>query len=329
MEVNQTRVSELAECIPNFSEGQDPQLLELLKQSMLSSEASLLDHNHDPDHNRSVFTLAGKLADIEKAVIESAAIAVDQIDLRKHRGVHPRIGAIDVVPIVPLDGCSMESCVATAQAIGKQVWQQLKLPVYFYGYAAKSRERQQLQTVRKFGFEMLAVIVERNELLPDVGGPSLHPTAGACCIGVRQFMIAFNIQLADKDDQVAKRIAGEIRESSGGLSGVKALGFYIKSKQQAQVSINLTRLEETSLHQVFNKVREEARKYSVQVLGSELIGLAPHKALLPGGGRTLGIAGFHPGMVLENCLQKAKVSGRTTESPDPNDPMQCGKRESE
>ena len=289
------------ECVPNFSEGRDRELIERVGKALSATGARLLDVHSDPDHNRSVFTLAGSIASFGQAVLEAAAVAVQRIDLTRHLGRHPRIGALDVVPLVPLADTRHKACVDAAHRLGRQLWTDLGVPVYFYGSAARQPARARLETVRKLGFERLSELVRLGRVLPDIGGPELHPTAGACCVGVRKLMVAFNVLLARRDAIAAKRIANTVRESSGGLAGVKALGLYLPAAGLAQVSMNLTDLDRTSVPDAFDAVCGEAAKQGIQVLGSELVGLAPSLALGPDPGR-LRIRGFHRGMLLDERL---------------------------
>ncbi len=297
------------ECVPNFSEGRDKVLLLKLGRALRASGLGLLDTHSDPDHHRSVFTLVGALDSVDRAVITAASTAVREIDLTQHRGTHPRIGVLDVVPLVPLGDTSREDCVDAAWSLGERMWDELRVPVYFYGEAACRPGRVRLESVRKLGFERLASLVRRGKALPDVGGPELHPTAGACCVGVRKIMVAFNVLLGDQDSRTAKRIAGAVRESSGGLAGVKALGMYLGSARLAQVSMNLTDLDKTSVDIAFEAVAREAERHGVPVLGSELVGLAPRSAL----GRCpehLQIRGFSNNMLLEERLREARLASR-------------------
>lgn len=294
-------MTQLAECVPNFSEGRDPTTLDRLERAVGMSGAAVLDRHSDYDHNRSVLTFAADLAVIAEAVVAAAEEAVRSIDLNSHTGTHPRIGALDVVPIVALDDTPWDACVRLAQSIGGRLWSELGLPVYFYGQAAVRKERQRLETVRKLGFERLARYVRGGEHLPDIGGPDLHASAGACCVGVRPPLVAYNIVLDCRDAEPAKRIASLIRASGGGLPGVKALGMYLESAQIAQVSMNVTRPDLTPLPLVFDEVSRQAAGLGVGVVGSELVGLAPRAALGPDP-RRLRIIGFHDGMVLEERL---------------------------
>ena len=294
-------MTQLAECVPNFSEGRDPTTLDRLERAVRTSGAAVLDRHSDHDHNRSVLTFAADLAVIADAVMAAAEEAVRSIDLNSHTGTHPRIGALDVVPIVALEGTPWAACVRLARSIGERLWRELGVPVYFYGQAAVRKERQRLETVRKLGFERLAKFVRRGTHLPDIGGPELHASAGACCVGVRPPLVAYNIVLDCRDAEPAKRIASRIRASAGGLPGVKALGMYLESAQVAQVSINVTRPDLAPLPLVFDEVSRHAAALGVGVVGSELVGLVPRAALGPDPGH-LQIIGFHDGMVLEERL---------------------------
>lgn len=291
-------------CVPNYSVGRDTCLLDRLSATLRLGGAALLDRHADPDHNRSVYTLAGSLAEIRSSVLGAARLAVAHIDLAAHRGTHPRIGAIDVVPIVPLE--DEAACIDTAREIGERLWGELRVPVYYYGAVARKTERTRLESVRKLGFARLSESVRRGHVLPDVGGPALHPKAGACCVGVRPPMAAYNVHIAAGDARAARRVASSVRESSGGLPGVKALGMYLASAGTAQVSMNLTRLDETPVFAAFDAVCKEAARLGVPVLDSQLVGLVPRAALGPDPDR-LRIRGFHEGMILEASLERAGV----------------------
>ncbi len=301
-------MNHLVECIPNVSEGCDKAWLTDLEGIATSFGVASLDLHTDPDHNRSVLTLVGQLDAVPNAIDGIAEAAVEHIDLRQHQGVHPRVGALDVVPIVALGDVAPEACVDVARSLGARLWDHLRVPVYLYGEACTTASRRRLETVRRHGFAKLARSVRQGEFLPDVGGPELHPTAGACCVGVREAMVAFNVQLAGRDASVAKRIARRIRESSGGLPGVKALGLYLESAGVAQVSMNLTDLGRTTAEQALDAVDQMAGPEGAQVLGAELVGLAPRAALGTGPER-LRILGFNEGMILENRLGAVQPHG--------------------
>ncbi len=294
----------LIECVPNFSEGRDRQVVRRIEQAIVSVDGvTLLDQSMDVDHNRSVFTFAGAPDPVAAAVLRAASVAVEAIDLRRHQGVHPRLGAIDVVPFVPLRGVTADDCVNLAHQLGERLWQQLRLPCYFYGDAAFSEQRRKLENVRRGGFERLRQALPGDlSRIPDVGGPALHPSAGAAAIGVRKFLIAFNVNLASTDVAIAKKIAAAIRESSGGLPAVKALGLELRSRNLTQVSVNLTDFERTPLHLVFETIKHEAERLGTRVVASEIVGLVPKKALETAAAHCLQIESFRPEMVLENRL---------------------------
>jgi glutamate formiminotransferase len=295
------------ECIPNFSEGRDRAVLDRIAGAIDSTRGViLLDRTHDADHNRSVFTFVGGPDELERALAAAAAIAVECVDLRRHSGVHPRIGAIDVIPIVPLEGSSREECVALARRVAQILWERFEIPSYFYGDAALAENRRKLENIRRGGFQgLLKALPGDPERRPDTGGPGLHPTAGATAIGVRKFLIAFNINLATADVSIARQIAKTIRESGGGLPAVKALGLELASRGITQVSMNLTDFERTSLHEVFGWVKHEAERLGTHVAGSEIIGLVPRKAIEMAAERFLQIENFDSGLVFENRLRDA------------------------
>ncbi len=295
---------ELIECVPNFSEGRDQRTIQAIQDAICSAgEVVLLDQQCDPDHNRCVMTFAGAPEPVLRATLAGVAEAVRRIDLTAQRGVHPRIGAADVVPFVPLEGVSMEDCVRLAWRAGEQIWERCRVPVYFYEAAARRPGRARLENVRRGQFEGLreAARVDPSRR-PDVGGPDLHPTAGATAVGARKVLIAYNINLATSDVEVAKRIARSIRASSGGLPCVKAMGVMLASRNLAQVSTNLTDFEITPPHVVFQAVRDQAAKYGVGIAGSELIGLIPRRALEMAVGVDLQWENLTPDSVLEQRL---------------------------
>lgn len=264
------------------------------------SGVAILNQTSDWDHNRSVFTFAGSPDAVAEAAFRGIERAVQFIDLTQHAGVHPRVGAADVVPLVPVSGVSLEFCVQLAAQLGDRAWRELHVPVYLYEAAARRPDRVNLANIRRGHFEKLREQVCHDiERLPDFGTAALHPTAGACVIGARRFLIAFNINLATADVEIARRIARKIRASSGGLPAVKALGLYLESRGQAQVSTNLTNFEVTSLCAVVEAVRAQAKQCGVGIESTELIGLIPRKALETAGTCELNIA---PEQVLENRL---------------------------
>ena len=270
----------IVECIPNFSEGRDMAVIAALEKTAQSvAGASLLDVHSDVDHNRSVFTLVGAPEAIVEVVFVLAAEAVRLIDLNLHRGVHPKMGAVDVIPFVPIRGVDMDFCVELAKEAGERIARELDVPVFLYEYAASSPGRSNLADIRRGGFEGMTEKLKQKEWTPDYGKCIQHPTAGVTAIGARKPLIAFNINLNTQDIEIAKAIAKAVRESSGGLPFCKALGMSLKERGIVQVSMNLTDYEKTPIYRVFEAVRMEAERYGVGILESELVGLAPAKAL--------------------------------------------------
>ena len=288
-------IRQIVECVPNFSEGHDPRIQKNIADAVVAGGADVLWEEMDPDHNRAVITFAGRPRVVAESAFRAIAAAVASIDLRRHAGVHPRLGAADVVPLVPLEGVTMAECVALAHGLGERVWRDLRVPVFFYEAAARLPERTRLENVRRGQFE-------HSTLVPDIGGPSLDPAAGAVIVGARKLLIAFNINLTTSDVSIASQIASKIRASSGGLPRVKAMGVFLESRGLAQVSMNLTDFERTSPKAVFDAVREEAKRLGTDIRGSELVGLIPRKALEPAGPEYFQFEDFTPDRILENRL---------------------------
>lgn len=287
----------LIECVANFSEGRDASTVRAIEDAIASSEGvRVLRAERDTDHNRSVITFAGPPDAVAEGALRGIGAAVERIDLRRHQGVHPRMGAADVVPFVPLAGATLADCVAIAHRTGEAVWKRFHVPVYFYEAAARAPERRMLESCRRGGFE-------NPHVPPDVGGPALHPSAGACIIGARKILIAFNINLGTGDVAIARAIARKIRASSGGMPFLKALGLPLAARGLAQVSMNLTDFEQTPLHVVYDAVAREAALYGVEIAGSEIIGLIPQKALEDAAAHFLKCENFETGLVLENRLR--------------------------
>jgi len=302
-------MNRVIECVPNFSEGRDLAKVDAIVEAMSGvAGAWILDRTSDADHNRSVVTLAGNPEAVAEAVIRGAGKAAELIDMTRHTGVHPRIGATDVIPFVPLENVSMEECVALARRVGQELWDRYRIPVYFYEAAATRPERVNLENVRKGQYEGLREDAPRDPgRSPDIGEPRPHPTAGATAVGARKLLIAYNIYLSTSDVSVARDIACAIRSSSGRLPCVKAIGVQMKTRGLAQVSINLTDFEVTPLHRVFEAVKREAELRGHAVVGSEIIGLVPLKAIELSRGHDLQLENFSPERVLENRL--ASVAG--------------------
>jgi glutamate formiminotransferase len=301
---------QLVECVPNFSEGRDAAKMDAIVQSIVSvPEVVLLDRESDADHNRSVLTFVGPPAAVAEAAFRAVEKAASLIDLTRHQGAHPRIGAADVVPFIPIEGVTLEDCVKLAERVGSEIWNKLKIPVYFYEAAARRPERVNLENIRRGQFEALlqemATVPDRH---PDVGDPVCHPTAGATVVGARKFLIAYNINLGTADVGIAKKIAKAIRFSSGGFRYVKSMGVALTSRNLAQVSINLTDFEQTPMHLVFETVRREAERHGVPVVGSEIVGLIPRKALEMSAEYFLRYENFSPELVLEDRIADAMAS---------------------
>ncbi|HZD48885.1 MAG TPA: glutamate formimidoyltransferase [Silvibacterium sp.] len=269
--------SPLIECVPNFSEGRNADIVEAIVAAMAVDGVSLLDFSRDPDHNRSVVTIAGPPAAVVESAVRGAGRAAELINLTKQNGVHPRIGAADVIPFVPVRDISLEQCVLFARQAGAALWNRHGIPVYFYEAAAARPDRALLEEVRRGQFEGLRDAVKREVARrPDVGGPDLHPTAGASAVGARRILIAWNIYLNTSDVATARAIAREIRASAGGLAGVKAIG--VLAHGGAQISMNITDFRQAPLSQVYEAVRQKAARHGVAISRGELIGLVPEAA---------------------------------------------------
>jgi glutamate formiminotransferase / formiminotetrahydrofolate cyclodeaminase len=291
----------LVECVPNFSEGRDKSKVDAIVEAMKVDGVYLLDREMDADHNRCVITLAGERGPIQEAAIRGAGKAAELIDLNQHQGAHPRLGAADVVPFIPIEGVSIEDCINMARHVGEQIWQRFQIPVYLYEAAATSPERQNLENIRRGQFEGIRNEIATNPARkPDFGEARLHPTAGACVVGARKFLIAYNIFLSTPDVEIAKRVAKAVRFSSGGLRFVKGAGFLVRG--QAQVSMNLTDFEQTPIHRVYKMVRREAERYGVSPTSSEIVGLIPKKALEQAAEWFLQVENFDSSLILENRL---------------------------
>jgi glutamate formiminotransferase/formiminotetrahydrofolate cyclodeaminase len=301
----------IVECVPNFSEGRDASKVDAIIAAIQSVPGVvILDRELDADHNRSVVTFAAPAEVVGEAAIRGVEKAVALIDLNRHTGVHPRIGAADVVPFVPVEGVTLEDCVRIAERVGEELWKRLRLPVYLYEAAARRPERVNLENIRKGQFEGLREEVRTTpDRRPDFGDAELHPTAGATVVGARKFLIAYNINLNTPDVDIAKRIARTIRYSSGGFRYVKAMGVPLASRNLAQVSMNLTDFEQTPIHRVFEAVRTEAQRYGVEIAGSEIVGLIPNKALTMSAEWYLRVENFSPDLVLENRLAQPASRG--------------------
>lgn len=303
--MERSTVMPVIECIPNVSEGRRGDVVERMADAIRAVPGvRLLDHSSDASHNRSVFTFAGDAAAVEAAVLALYERAVADVDLRTHHGEHPRLGAVDVVPFVPIEGVSMADCVALARKVGAAVASRFAVPVYLYEEASANPLRKNLEDIRRGEFEGLAAKMASDGWAPDFGSASPHASAGASVIGARMALIAYNINLATDRIDVAKKIAAAIRHSSGGYRFVKAAGFKLEPRGIVQVSMNLTNYEKTPIFRVFETVKREAERYGVAILESEIVGLIPSAALLGAAEYYLQIEGFKANQVLENKLRE-------------------------
>jgi glutamate formiminotransferase / formiminotetrahydrofolate cyclodeaminase len=309
-------MTRLIECVPNFSEGRDAAKVDAIVAVMSAvTGVYVLDREMDGDHNRCVITLAGEPEAVAEAALKGVGKAAELIDLTTHQGAHPRVGATDVVPFIPIEGVTLDDCVALARRVGNEIWKRHRIPVFFYEAAATRPDRVNLENIRRGQFEGLRDELKRNhDRQPDIGEPKLHPTAGTTVVGARKFLVAYNVNLNTSDIGIANKIAKAIRFSSGGLRHVKSMGVALKARNLAQVSINLTDFETTPMHRVYEMVKREAERYGAIPVGSEIVGLVPKKALEMAADFFLQLEDFSPSQVLENRLQAA-LSGAPPESP--------------
>ena len=290
----------LVECIPNFSEGRRKEVVEAIVEPFKGVDGvSLLDYSADPDHNRMVVTAVGDPDVMLEVVFKAVEKAVELINMEEHKGEHPRIGAVDVIPFVPVSGVTMEECVELAHRLGKRINKELGIPIYFYEEAALRPERKRLEVIRKGEYETLKQEITKPERHPDVGEPKMHPTAGATVVGARRPLVAFNINLGTNDVKVAKEIAKAIRASSGGFSSIKARGMELKERGIVQVSMNITDYKKNPVYRVLEVVRMEAERWGVEVIGTEIIGLLPVDAILDSAKYYMQIKDFSDNQVLE------------------------------
>lgn len=294
----------VVECVPNFSEGRRPEVIEQIVAAAKSvTGAVVLDVKPDHDHNRVVVTLIGEPEAVSEAAFRACSQASQLIDMTVHHGEHPRIGATDVIPFVPLSGVTMDECVALAEALGERIARELDIPVYLYERAARMPERRNLADVRRGQYEGLCEAITSPERHPDFGPARMHKTAGATVVGARPPLVAFNVNLDSSDLKLAKRIAKQIRESSGGLPAVKALGVMLTERNLAQVSMNLVDYTVTGMHTAYQAIAEAAAAEGVGIVGSEIIGLLPMQALIDVALQSLRVESFTMAQVLESHLQ--------------------------
>ena len=297
-------MAKIVECVPNISEGRNTQVIEAVIDAVRAVKGvTLLDYSSDSSHNRTVITFIGNPEGVKEAAVGVAKKAVELIDLNHHEGEHPRMGAVDVIPFIPIKEVGMDECVALSKEVAQRVWTETKLPVFLYEESASAPNRVNLATIRKGQFEGMAQKVQEQEWEPDFGGRTVHPTAGVVAIGARMPLVAFNINLSTSNVEIASKIAKIIRRSSGGLDCVKALGVMLEERNTAQVSINMTNFHKTPLYRVLELVKTEAARYGVHVIGTEIIGLTPMQALVDSAEYYLQIEDFDFNkQVLENHI---------------------------
>ena len=300
----------IVECVPNFSEGRRREVVDELVQVISSVPgAIMLDHEMDPDHNRSLLTFAGEPGPVMEAAVRVVKRASELIDLNHHQGQHPRMGATDVVPFVPVEGVTLDDCAEMARVDGRRIGEELAIPVFLYESAASSPARVKLADVRRGEFEGLREAIGRDpSRAPDYGPNAIHTTAGATAVGARRLLVAFNANLNTGDVRIAKAVAKAIREQSGGLTHVRALGFSIEDGRRAQVSMNLVNTEATPIHRVLALIRDEAARHGAAISGCEVVGLIPEYAMLDAAEHALQLEGFRRDQVLEIRLQHPPLS---------------------
>ena len=293
-------MQQIIQCVPNFSEGRDLKKIEKIVEPFRARDGvKLLDYQNDEDHNRAVVTVVGAPEPLKEAVIEAIGVAVEVIDMRQHQGQHPRMGATDVVPFIPVKNVTPQEAVAISKDVASKVAAKYNLPVYLYEKSAASPQRQNLATIRQGQFEGMAEKIRRPEWKPDYGPAQIHPSAGATAIGARMPLVAYNVNLDTGNFEIADRIAKQVRHISGGLRYCKGIGIELKDRGIVQVSMNMTDYTKTALYRVFELIKIEARRYGVNVVGSEIIGLVPMEALIDTAAYYLGLEGFSMEQVLE------------------------------
>lgn len=297
-------MAQIIESIPNISEGKNKEVIEAcVDQIRTTAGCTLLNYSSDPNHNRTVITYIGDAKGVEEASVKLAKKAVELIDLTKHKGEHPRMGCVDVMPFVPIKDADNEDCIELSKIVGKRIAEEADLPVFLYEMSAQKEERKNLASIRKGQFEGMAEKVTSPGWEPDFGGARIHPTGGVVAVGARPPLVAYNLNLSTSDVEIAKKIAKIIREKDGGLNNVKAMGFMLEERNIAQVSINMTDFRVTPLYRVTELVKAEAKRYGVTVTGSEIVGLCPMKALIDSAEYYLQIEDFDfEKQVLENYI---------------------------
>ena len=298
-------MNKIIECVPNFSTSDSRVVEAILNKVKRAKDAHLLDYTYDDYYNRLVVTFAGNKDAVLKAAIDSAVKAVELIDMNKHKGQHPRIGAVDVVPFVPIKNINLKDCIRLAKKFGKTLAEKCNVPVYLYGEAATKPERRDIDWIRQGEYEKLRENMKNPKRKPDFGPPSPHPTAGATVTGARKIMVGFNVNLGTSDLQVAKKIARALHAKKGGLAFVKAMAAEIPEKNLTQIGMSITDFEKTPLHRVFELVKIEASRYNVPIVSSEFCGLTPLQALIDNAAYYLKIDNLNENRVLEIAVQKA------------------------
>jgi len=298
-------LKEIVECVPNFSSS-DPKVVEAILNEIRSTpRAYILDYTYDDYYNRLVVSFVGDKESVLEAMLRAANKAIELIDMRKHKGQHPRLGAVDVVPFIPIKNVTMEDCVELARKFGKALAEKHNLPVYLYAEAATSPERRDLDWIRKGEYEQLAEMIKKPERKPDFGPAEAHPTAGATITGARKLMAGFNVNLGTSDLKIAKKIAKALHSKKGGLSNVKAMAAYIPERNITQIGMSITDYEKTPLYRVFELLKIEAERYNVPIIGSEFCGMAPLKAIIDVAAYYLKIDNLTMDRVIEIAIQKA------------------------
>jgi glutamate formiminotransferase len=298
-------MDKILECVPNFSEGHDLRKIERIVNVFRAKEnVKLLDYGNDKDHNRMVVTVIGEPEALKNCIIEAVGIAIEVIDMTKHKGQHPRLGAADVIPFIPLKNMTMDEADALAKETGKALAEKYRLPVYFYEKSASAEYRQNLAAIRKGGFEGLSEKMKQPDWKPDAGPEKPHPTAGASVVGARAPLIAFNVNLHTADFKITDEIAKRVRFSGGGLPFCKAIAINLKERGMMQVSMNLTDYSQTGIHQAVEMIRSEAQQRGVSIAGSELIGLVPLQAIVDTASYYLGLEGFYVDRILETHVPR-------------------------
>jgi len=305
-------MAKIVECVPNFSEGRRPEVIgEIIREIEAVQGITLLDSEMDKDHNRAVVTFVGEPEVVEEAAFQAIKKASELINLEEHQGEHPRMGATDVCPFIPVSGVTMKTCVAMAKRLGERVGNELEIPVYLYEEAAARPDRQNLAVVRKGEYEAIRDEIATNPVRkPDFGPLKTHPRAGAMAIGARQFLVAYNVYLNTQNLDIAKKIANAVRFQTGGFRYVKAMGFDIKERRQVQISMNLVNYHGTPIYRVYEAIKAEARRYGVVATSSEIVGLTPLESMLQVADYYLGLENFSSEQILEAKMKSPKLTSK-------------------